>query len=117
MKRYRFHDLRADGGEHIASRIIPGKRLARGGLSFHTPGMRTHAAGRHVHDDHEVFCILQGRGFIEIDGQREPVQVGDVLVIEPGEDHHLIGDPEHPIVNLWFHASDEGHADQYPPTS
>lgn len=114
MRRYRFEDLSADGGEHVACRLIPGKRLARGGLGFHSPGLRTHDEGQHVHDDHEVFCIMQGRGFIEIDGRREAIQAGDVLVVEPGEDHHIIGDPEYPIVNLWFHASDEGHPQQYP---
>jgi hypothetical protein len=33
-------------------------------------------------------------------------------VIEPGDEHYLIGDPEHPIVNLWFHCGDERHPAQ-----
>lgn len=113
MKRYRFSDLGSTGGNHVAFGLIPGARLSMGGLSFHPPGHRTHDDGRHVHDDCEVFCIMQGRGFIEIDGRQEPVEAGDVIAVEPGEDHHLIGDPKHPIVNLWFHASDEGHPKQY----
>lgn len=113
LRRYRITDLDSPDASHVASHLIPGRRLSRGGLSFHPPGFRTHdKEGRHTHDDHEVFVIMQGRGVIEIEGRKEPVRAGDVLVIEPGEDHHLVGDPDHPIVNLWFHASDEGHPDQ-----
>ena len=114
LKRFRIGDLGSDGPQHVAAGIVPGKRISGGALSFHTPGMRTHDDGPHVHADQEVFCILQGRGVLEIDGRKEPITAGDVLVIEPGEDHHIVGDPAHPIVNLWFHASDTGNPKQYP---
>ncbi len=112
MKRYRFSDLGSDGPEHVVSKLVPGKYIAHGGLSFHKVGWRTHSEGVHVHGDREVFCILQGQGVIEIDGRTEPVHAGEILVIEPGEDHHLVGDPEHPMINLWFHCADEPHPDQ-----
>jgi mannose-6-phosphate isomerase-like protein (cupin superfamily) len=113
MKRYTFSDLGAQGVEHVASSLVPGEYIARGGLSFHAVGWRTHDGEEaHVHEDAEIFCIMQGRGEIEIDGTREPVHAGEVLVIEPGEDHHLIGDPQHPIINLWFHCGDEPHPNQ-----
>ncbi len=115
MKRYRFADLDAMWPAHVAGRLIPGQRLAQGGLSFHPPGVRTHdKPGPHVHADHEVLCILQGKGIIEIDGRKEPVAAGDVLVIEPGDDHHLVVDSDHPIVNIYFHANADGHPVQYP---
>lgn len=114
MKRYHFNTLRSGGGGHVASGLVPGARLSEGGLSFHTPGMRTHDDGPHVHDREEVFCIMQGKGVIEVNGVTEPIQAGDVIVIEPGEDHHIIGDPNSPIVNCWFHADDKGHPRQYP---
>lgn len=112
MKRFEIADLGAEGPEHVASRLVPGKYIHHGGLSFHPVGWRTHPEGEHVHPDREVFVIMQGQGEIEIDGRREPVHAGEVLVIEPGEEHHIIGDPAYPIVNLWFHASDEPHTDQ-----
>jgi len=115
MKRYTLADFaRPDEGlPHVAARLIPGARLCQGGLSFHRAGERTHdSEGRHTHDDHEVFVIMQGRGWIEIEGRREPIAAGDVLVIEPGEDHHVLGDAGHPVVNLWFHASAAGHPNQ-----
>lgn len=114
MKRYRISDLGPVQGEHVAEGIVPGRYIHQGGLSFHPPGWRTHAEGNHRHDSHEVFVILQGRGEIEINGRRQPIEAGDVLVIEPGEEHYLIGDPAHPIINLWFHCADEPHPNQRP---
>ena len=114
MKRYKFSDLGSDGPEHVVSKLVPGKYIASGGLSFNKIGERTHSEGYHVHPEGEIFCIMQGQGEIEIDGKREPVHAGEVLIIEPGEDHHLIGDPAHPIINLWFHCADEPHPDQRP---
>ena len=114
MKRYKFSDLGSDGPEHIAGKLVPGKRIARGALSFHPPGHRTHSEGEHRHEEHEIFCIAQGQGVIEINGRTEPIHAGDVLVIEPGEDHHIIGDPDYAIVNFWFETNDQGHPDQYP---
>ena len=114
MKRYKFSDLGSEGPGHVASGLVPGKYIDHGGLSFHPIGWRTHSEGYHIHGNAEIFCIMQGQGVIEIDGRREPVHAGEVLVIEPGEEHHLVGDPEHPIVNLWFHCADEPHLSQQP---
>jgi mannose-6-phosphate isomerase-like protein (cupin superfamily) len=113
----------AKDGHHILSGIIPGAYLTRGGLNFKAPGHRSHdmdcecpacdGAGRHVHeDDHEVFIILQGKACIEVNGESHPLAVGDVVVCEPGEDHHLISDDEDPCVNIYLHAGSQPHPKQ-----
>jgi quercetin dioxygenase-like cupin family protein len=106
MQRYRLSDLgEAAPDEHVLAGFLTAARLAAGGVSFHAPGMVTHDEHRpHTHEDQEAFCLLQGEGWIEIDGVREPVQAGDLLIIEPGEDHHLISSEHNPLVNLWLHA-------------
>jgi quercetin dioxygenase-like cupin family protein len=114
MRRYRLADLGSDGPEHVAHKIVPGKRIATGGLSFHTPGGRTHPEGEHRHDHEEVFCVVQGKGEIWIDGRREPVHAGDGLVVEPNEEHYIYADRETPTINLWFRVDDQGHPRQYP---
>ena len=114
MKRFKISDLGSKGPEHVVSRWFPGTYIVQGGLSFHAVGWRTHPEGEHIHSDHEVFVIMQGRGEIEIDGRREPLHAGEVLLIEPGEEHHIVGDPEYPIVNCWFHCGPEPHEDQRP---
>jgi mannose-6-phosphate isomerase-like protein (cupin superfamily) len=94
------------------SKLVPGKYIVHGGLSFHPIGWRTHSEGNHVHDDAEIFCFMQGRGEVEVDGRIVPIHAGEVLVIEPGEEHYIVGDPDHPIINLWFHCGDEPHPKQ-----
>jgi len=115
MKRYRMSDLgEAALGQHFLASLVDGKRLYHGGLSFHPPDKVTHDEERpHVEVDHEVFCLLQGEGWIEINGMRESARVGDILVIEPGEDHHLISSSHNPFINLWLHANDDGHPNQF----
>lgn len=108
MKRYRLADLADVREGHFLSGIVPGRYLREGQMLFKEPGAYTHP-GRHVHEDHEVFVILQGRGGIEVEGARHDIGTGDVLVIEPGEDHHLISSEEDPLVNLFLHAGDVRH--------
>lgn len=117
MRRYRLSNLRdAAPGEHFLNGLMEGERLYHGGLSFHAPGTITHDESRpHVEVDQETFCLLQGEGWIEIDGVREPVRAGDVIVIDPGEDHHLISSDHDPLINLWLHANAEGHPKQRRP--
>ena len=119
MKRYRLHDLSDCRAGHVFQNILTGAFLNQGGLGFKKPGQRTHTADgpgdsdRHVHaDDREAFVILQGRAVMEVDGERHPLTAGDIVVIEPGEDHHLISDETDPCVNLWLHAGPKRHPDQ-----
>lgn len=118
MKRYRLNQLPDVREGHFLSGILPGRYLCQGALSYKQPGFRTHShegAGgddRHVHADAEVFVLLQGKAVMEVDGERVPLVTGDLLVVEPGEDHHLIADSEDPCVNLWLHAGPRRHRDQ-----
>ncbi len=68
MKRYRLCDLDGEISERVGEALVPGAYIHYGGLSFHPVGFRTHPEGDHVHDSHEVFVILQGRGQIELNG-------------------------------------------------
>lgn len=122
MRKMRLGDLDGKDRLHFLEGVIPGRYLAQGGLSFKKPGFRTHPAGcacqhcdgqgRHVHADYEVFIILQGKARMEVDGIAHPLATGDVIICEPGEDHHLISDENEPCVNLWLHAGDKRHPDQ-----
>jgi len=111
MKRYRLSDLPDPGGGHVLAGLVPGRFLYNGGLGFKRPGQVMHPEF-HTHEDAEVFIILQGRGELEINGTRHPVAAGDVLVVEPGENHHLVSSRNEPIVNVWLHAGARRHPDQ-----
>ncbi|MFW6153754.1 MAG: cupin domain-containing protein [Planctomycetota bacterium] len=115
MKRCRLDDLTATDTSHVLADVLPGRYLNKGGLGFKAPGQRTHTADGpggsdvHVHDDCEAFVILQGRAVMEVDGQSYDLAAGDVVIIESGEDHHLVADADDPCINLWLHAGDQPH--------
>ena len=108
MRRFTFADLGSDGQLHVAARIVAGHRLGSGGLAFHTAGQRAHAdEPRHTHaHEEEIFCIMQGHGTLELDDRVEPLRAGDVVVIEPGENHHVVSSTDSPLMNLWLHPVD-----------
>jgi mannose-6-phosphate isomerase-like protein (cupin superfamily) len=118
MKRIRLQELHDVTEGHILQDVLPGKFISSGGLSFSKPGGRSHTNdgpdGRdyHIHSDCEAFVILQGKGSIEINGQCHPIATGDVIIVEPEEDHHLISSIEDPIVTLWCHASSTRNKNQ-----
>lgn len=119
MKMLRLSDLADVREGHFLSGVIPGRYLNRGGLGFKAPGFRTHTddgpggIDRHIHPDEcEVFILLQGKADMEIDGVMHPMVTGDICVVEPGEDHHLVSDEDDPCVNIWIHAGDRRHRDQ-----
>ena len=105
MKTYKLFDLKEIGGYHFLTGIMEGSRLHHGGLHFYNPGEYSHPEGRHIHQDsEEVFVCLQGRARLIVDGVEYKMGVGDIALIEPGEEHHLLADEQDPIVNLWLHA-------------
>ena len=118
MQKLRLRDLPEHGSGHFLAGLVPGRYLSGGGLSFKAPNVRTHdhdgpsGSDRHVHDDCEAFVLLQGRAVMEVDGERHVLRAGDVCIVAPGEDHHLISDAQDPCVNLWLHAGSARHPDQ-----
>lgn len=107
MRKLTFADLSAPGPDGPAL-PVPGCRVERGGFRrYDQPGHRTHdEPGPHRHAGVEVFCVFQGSGVLEINGAPATgFGAGDVLVIEPGEDHHLISRDSVPLVFTWMHLS------------
>jgi len=49
----------------------------------------------------EVFVFIQGKGVVPVDGVDHPVRTGDLVVVEPGEDHHLRSSGDAPLVCAW----------------
>jgi len=104
MKKYRLFELQDAGGHHFLAGIMKGSKLHHGGLHFYDPGEYSHPEGCHIHQDEEVFVCLQGRAKLIVEGVEHEMRRGDIALIEPGEEHHLLADEEDPIVNLWLHA-------------
>ena len=103
MRLCRLKDLPDTMEGHVFHDLLPGEQIYTGGLAFAKPGERSHTndgpggMDRHVHEDCEAFLIIQGRGSIEIDRASYPIKTGDLIVVEPGEDHHLVADRQDPL--------------------
>jgi quercetin dioxygenase-like cupin family protein len=67
--------------------------LVRAVLVSFEPGSRTYW---HSHSGGQLLSILAGTGWVQTRGSEpEPVTVGDVVVLDPGEEHsHGAGDDE-----------------------
>lgn len=101
MKRFRISDIRPNPSRLMADRF-GARKIAWGGLYVFQPGETAHPEERHVHDSDEVFVFIQGRGVLPIDGVDHPVQTGDVVIVEAGEDHHTRSSVEDPLVAAWY---------------
>ncbi|GLY00006.1 MULTISPECIES: cupin domain-containing protein [Actinoplanes] len=106
MQKLKLVDL---GPEHHGAQFtspLPGHAVRRGGFRIYPlPNHRTHdEPGLHRHDVPEIFCIVQGEGDVEIDGEVvDEFTAGDAVVCEAGEDHHLISRGTDPLIFVWMH--------------
>jgi len=49
--------------------------------------------GMHKHeDDEEIYYIVAGHGTMLVDGEKQPVSAGDVVLTKSGSSHGLIND-------------------------
>ncbi len=108
MKRYRLHTLPETEGRHVFAGIVPGEFISEGAMNLKSPGFVSHAGeSRHVHAEEEIFVILQGKARVRFDDRVEHLTAGDVVVIEPGENHHLEADERDPCINLYLHCGEK----------
>jgi mannose-6-phosphate isomerase-like protein (cupin superfamily) len=59
------------------------------------------------HTEDEVYYVVSGRATIEVDGERSPVEPGDVVFVEREVDHRFL-DIEEELAVLVFFAPAEG---------
>ena len=108
MKRYRLDGLPRSASRHVFGGIVPGEYISEGAMNFKTPGFVAHAyEPRHVHGEEEILVILQGKARVRLDDRVEHLAAGDVVVIEPGENHHLEADEQDPCINLYVACGQE----------
>jgi len=103
LRRLSVCDLQR-GKRSIFEGVLPVGRIKTGGLHFFKAGEVAHSDEvRHIHPDHyEIFINLQGKGVVEIEGVDHVFETGDVILIDPGESHHVRSDSRDPLVNLWI---------------
>ena len=104
MKKVVVSELKVDAGNTMFGDLVSAGKVVRGGLHVSKPGEVAHAdQERHVHEIEEVFIVLQGEGRLPLDDEVYDVKKGDVIIIEPGENHHMTSSEEDPLVVVWLH--------------
>jgi quercetin dioxygenase-like cupin family protein len=59
-----------------------------------------------VHDDQELFYVLDGTGFVLLGEKEYPITVGSVFVATPGTPHSIRRNEDSPPIKiLWFHGA------------
>ena len=101
MKRMKITDVTTDGSR-LLPEILGDRPIGHGGVHVFQPGETAHPEPVHVHETDEVFIFVQGRGVLPIDGEDHPVQAGDVVIVEAGEDHHTRSSQDDPLVAAWY---------------
>jgi mannose-6-phosphate isomerase-like protein (cupin superfamily) len=101
MKKLTIKDLKPNGKYLIPDLLGEAKITSQNGIHLFKPDETPHP-DRHVHETSEVFIFLQGKGVIPIDGKEYPVKAGDVVIVEPGEDHHTRSSVDDPLVAAWY---------------
>jgi len=104
MKKIRLNQLKGDVGSTVFGDLVSGRKVVRGGVHVFKPGEVAHAdQERHVHEIEEIFIVLQGQGRLPVEGEVHDAKTGDVIIIEPGENHHMGSSEEDPLVIVWLH--------------
>lgn len=101
MQKLTVFDLHPDGSRLLPD-LLKQASIIGGGVYVFKPGETAHPEARHAHDVDEVFIIVQGKGIIPIDGAEVPVQTGDIVIVEAGEDHHTRSSVDDPLVTAWY---------------
>ncbi len=101
MKLLKLSDL-ITSDTRLLPALLGDANITGGGIYCFKPGETAHPEARHVHEVDEVFIFIQGKGIIPIDGVEYPVQTGDVVIVEAGEDHHTRSSEEYPLVAAWY---------------
>lgn len=112
MKKFKISDLEISNENQIFEKLMPGKHIYRGGTSFLNTGDRTHNkdTSKHIHKDIELFMFIEGNCEVEINKKIvDTASSGDIIVVAPGEDHHIIA--LKPSIIMWCHGGEINHVD------
>ena len=110
MRRCRLSGVPDAGEDHVFRGIVSSPYIWReAAIEFRGRG---EVVPWGVHDDEEIYVILQGKARVRLDDGVEHLTAGDVVLIEPGERHQFESDEEEPCVQMYVHFGPERHPDQ-----
>lgn len=110
MKRCRLSELPDAGQDHVFRALVSSPYIwEEASIEFRGRG---EVIPWGVHEDDEIYVILQGKARVRLEGRVEHLSAGEVMLIEPGERHQFESDEEDPCVQMYVHCGPERHPHQ-----
>ena len=72
------------------------------GFSIRQPGDGAETSTHSHPDAEEIYITMGGKAVATVDGQRIPLEFGDLLIVQPGEQHKIEAAPDSGHQNLWM---------------
>jgi mannose-6-phosphate isomerase-like protein (cupin superfamily) len=86
-----------------SKKLLDGLKGCCSGITFHTS---TEYGEPGVHEDQEGFFVVEGTGFLNMDGEEIPVKPDTVIILPPGVAHTFKRNPDSvPLKIFWYHAA------------
>ncbi|MCD6510587.1 MAG: cupin domain-containing protein [Thermoprotei archaeon] len=103
MKKFSIYSLKkAKEDSLLPSLSLEGYRIVQGGVHVYRPGEISHKGEKHVHEQPEIFIGLDGEATMMVNGREYSFRGGEIILIEPGEEHHVIASKDNPITLVWL---------------
>ena len=105
MDRYVYFDVSSiDLAEpHPARKLLEGLKGCCSGVTF-CP--KTEYGQPAAHEDQEGFFVVEGTGFLYMDGEEIPIKPDTAIILPPGVTHAFKRNPDSiPLKIFWFHAA------------
>ena len=105
MDRYMYFDAASINmaDPHPSKKLLEAQNGCSAGVTFcpHTEYGKPAA-----HEDQEGFFVIEGTGFLCMDGQDIPVKPDTVIILPPGVTHTFKRNADSvPLKFFWFHAA------------
>ena len=100
MEKLRMTDL-PDSESRVLLHLYANRQIEQGGVHVFQSGERTRLGPAGTSLD-EVLVVLQGFGFVPLNGKDHPIETGDFVALEPGEERNVVSSEEDPLVIAWY---------------
>ncbi|RLF19688.1 MAG: hypothetical protein DRZ82_04835 [Thermoprotei archaeon] len=101
MRLYKINEIKVEK-DLLSAISLSNYVVIRGGVHVYKPKEESHKGEYHVHDHPEVFIGIKGEAVMIVNGRKYRFSGGDIIVIETGEEHHVVADESNPITLVWL---------------
>lgn len=99
----RHLEISSEGG----FRVVAGTDRSQAATMVLDPGESTGGPNNHHEDSDQWLYVQSGAGVAVVDGEERELGAGELVLIEPGENHEIRNDGDEPLVTVNVYAPPE----------